>query len=205
MDLKHLLKVIEEPDEDIPSDLRHGIPCAQEVCVSMDPEGLAHYHNRLVETVERGFDKVGVNLATMAEENETLKRNLAEQVGVIGQEVEPKYFQWILTVLATGSLRAAAALLGIKRSTFSDKLRRFASRGGTYCFLYDLVKVRRKVLGTHRLEHFNEEYLAHQGADADFDEESFLKDLISALEAQNEKNWPQVKQEIIDLLAEHIG
>lgn len=56
--------------------------------------------DRLITTIEKGFDKVGVSLATLAQENESLKQNLAHQVGAIGKEVDPEYFHWILTILA---------------------------------------------------------------------------------------------------------
>lgn len=160
---------------------------------------------QLIKTLEKGFDKVGVRLSSLAQENDDLKRGLAQQVGTIGREVAPEYFQWVLNILATGSQRAAAQALGLKRSTFSDRLRRYANRGGVYAFLFGLVKVRSRVLGTRKLEHYNEEYLAHQKPVDGYNEESLLQDLLDALESQNQKNWPKVRQELIDLLKEHIG
>ena len=114
-------------------------------------------HKELITTIEKGFDKVGFSLAKLAQENESLKQNLAQQVGVIGREVDPEYFHWILTILATGSIRSAALALGIKKSTLGDRVTRYSSRGGTYAFLHGLVKVRRRVLGTRKLEHYNED------------------------------------------------
>lgn len=176
-----------------------------EVCQNENQDDWKCDPNRLITTIEKGFDKVGVNLATLTQENEDLKRNLAQQVGSIGREVAPEYFQWILNILATGSQRAAAQTLGLKRSTFSDRLKRYAQRGGVYAFLFGLVKVRSRVLGTRKLEHYNEEYIAHQKPVSGYDEESLLQDLLDALESQNQKNWPKVRQELIDLLKEHIG
>jgi hypothetical protein len=174
-------------------------------CTVEDPQRWKSDHKELISTLEKGFDKVGVNLATLAQQNESLKLNLAEQVGAIGREVKPEYFQWILTILATGSQRAAAQALEIKRSTFSDRLKRYARSGGIYSFLFSLVKLRGRVLGSRKLEHYNEEYLAHQNPGGGYNDEELLHDLLDALESQNERNWPKVRQEIIDLLKEHIG
>ncbi|MEX0331445.1 MAG: hypothetical protein AB3N64_08495 [Puniceicoccaceae bacterium] len=174
-------------------------------CANEYPERWKSDHKELISTLEKGFDKVGVNLTTLAQQNESLKLSLAEQVGAIGREVAPEYFQWILTILATGSQRAAAEALGIKRSTFSDRLKRYAGNGGIYSFLFSLVKLRSRVLGSRKLEHYNEEYLAHQNPGDGYNDEELLHDLLDALESQNERNWPKVRQELVDLLKEHIG
>ena len=84
-------------------------------------------------------------------------------------------------------------------------MKRYAGMGGIYAFLFSLVKLRGRVLGSRKLEHYNEDYLAHQNSVDGYSEESLLHDLLDALESQNERNWPKVRQEIIYLLKEHIG
>lgn len=137
-------------------------------------------------------------------ENVTLKQSLASQFSAISQKVDPEYFHWILSIMATGSVSAAASMLGIANSTFDEKLKRYRDRGGTYRILFDLLEVRRKGLGSKKLEHFNESYLRHQQANDQTSETALLREVIEALEAQDEGTWPAIRDELLALLREQM-
>ena len=194
-----LYNVIREPTERIPPGLRHAIPCTQELCYTTGAEGVLH-HRRLIEAVEKGFTRVRMNLETLEEENDSLKLSLAEQVSAIGREVDPEYFRWILTILASGSLRMAAQAIGIPKTTLSRKLKRFAGRGGLYATLHALVSLRNRGLGRRRLECYRDAYQAHHPDALASLGTDVLEEVFAALEAQNEENWSRIRTEIIDLL-----
>lgn len=152
--------------------------------------------------IERGFAEIGKDFHKLKEENTALKEGLADRLSAISREVEPEYFQWILTVLAAGSISKAASMLGMAKSTFDEKLKRYRIKGGTYAILFDLVGIRRKVIGVRKLERFNESFLEHQPVISSSDN-GLLMEVISALEAQDQNTWPAIRDELLDLLQEH--
>lgn len=135
-------------------------------------------------------------------ENAMLKESLAGQFTSIARKVEPEYFHWILSIMAAGSVSAAAGMLGIANSTFNEKLKRHRDRGGIYRTLFDLLEIRRKGLGTKKLEHFNEDYLRHQQESGRANDTELLREVIEALEAQDEGTWPAIRDELLTLLRE---
>jgi len=166
----------------------------------------AEAERRLLRAIDRGFSSVQVNMRHLMEENEKLKLSLQGQFIAVARQVEPEYFHWILTVIVAGSVSRAAEMLGVPNSTFDQRLRKYRARGGAYQAIFDLVAVRRKILGTRSLEHFNDEYLRHQadgrsGAQVD---EDLLTEVLEALQAQDRDNWPAIRDEVIDLLKEHL-
>lgn len=155
-----------------------------------------------IQAIERGFSEVGRDIKRLKEENDTLKGSLADQIRAIGQEVDPEYFQWILTILAAGSVRGAADLLGMPKSTLSRKLLEYVGRGGLYAILHALTEIRSERLGARRLESYNESYAVHQGSGAadDGSEARLLREVLEALHAQDHESWPAVRDEIVELL-----
>jgi hypothetical protein len=145
------------------------------------------------------LDKGIRNLQT---ENTVLKEDLAGHFISIARKVEPEYFHWILAIMAAGSVSAAAGMLDVANSTFNEKLKRYRDRGGIYRTLFDLLQIRRKGLGTRKLERFNEDYMLHQRATEDSNETDLLREVIDALEAQDEATWPAIRDELLTILKE---
>lgn len=143
------------------------------------------------------LDNLGREQAGLLRENTELKENLASVLSRVARTVDADFFRAIVAVMGTGSVAAAARLLGVARSTLDDRLRNDAARGGIYRTLHSMLAVRRK-LGARSIERFNETFKEHQGAGGD--PSDILKDLLDGLEAMNEKNWAPVRNELIEML-----
>ena len=151
--------------------------------------------------VDRRLDTLGYEFSSMKEENEQLKVQLAQLIANIAKQVEPEYFKWIYMILASGSVNKASQALKMANSTFDKRLKEYASRGGMYKTLYDLIAVRRGC-GIKSIEGYNPAFSTHQ--DAAVDDPGVIKDLLSALENLNADNWPQVRDELIELVREEL-
>jgi len=144
-----------------------------------------------------------MNISSLAEECDSLKASLVEQIGSIGRQVEPEYFHWILAILATGTLRNAANALGIPKSSLDRKLKEYATRGGVYTALDSLVRFRQRKLGRHRLVSYQDDFLRMASSGDASGQNNILEEVLDALEAQNEHNWPRVRDEILELLRDY--
>lgn len=167
------------------------------------PEERTHEKEKhLAEAVRQGFANIGRNIHQLESENSDLKQNLSNQLSVIANQVEPEYLHWILTIMTKGSVSQAAASLNMANTTLIGKLKRYSDRGGMYNMLHDLLAVRRRGLGIRKLEHFNEDFLDHQNYDGAAGNEDLMEEVLGALEAQDETNWPQIRNELLEVIQE---
>ena len=147
--------------------------------------------------IDHRLDNVGHKFADMEAENDRLKGELSKVIAHIASQVDSEYFRWIYTVLALGSISKASVALKIPNSTFSKSLKDGAGRGTMYRTLYSMI-ARRKGCGRKSVEGYNPEFAEHQGTS--YDDPDVIKDLLSGLETLNAKNWPKVRDELIELV-----
>ena len=147
--------------------------------------------------VNHGLSNVTDHVREIEEENRNLKAKLVEQLQKIGTMVEPKYFLWIITILANGSVSSAAKKLGIPNSTLHEKINKYAKQGSAYKYLYDMIKIRQKGLGKTTMVILNESLKAHNPTASQDDIRSFFKDMLDALESANANNWQSIRDELI--------
>lgn len=183
-----------------PGSESHWLQCKRGL---LTPEAAREEEGRtFLAMIEERIAQLDRGIGKLKAENAQLKDTLVGQFSTISQKVDAEYFYWILTVMATGSVSRAATALKMANSTFDEKLKRYRDRGGIYETLYQLCQVRRKGLGTKKLEQFNEGYLRHQQGGGSGPEVDLMRDVVDALEAQDEKNWPSVRDELLALLKE---
>jgi len=161
-----------------------------------------HFDDRF-DRVERGVERIGNHVRDLEAENAVLKRHLADALVQVTRRVEPEFFLWILMVLGKGSVNGVARDLGLSGSTFDDRLKRYAEKGGLHRTLYDLITVRRKGLGRTSIEGFNEMFLGHQ-AQAGTDQDDILRRILDGLEALNPRNFQPMVRELIEMVEEHL-
>ena len=152
---------------------------------------------------DRRFDTVGHMFSDLEQENAALKQNLAQVLSNLARQVETEFFQWIYVILAAGSVNAAAQKLGIPGSTFDERLKAYVAKGGLYATLFAMVGVRAKGVGRKSIERFNEDFAAHQGAQA-VAEPNVLRELLDGLEALNGSNWKTVRDELIEIVRSEL-
>jgi len=151
--------------------------------------------------LDQRFDTIGHEFGSLKEENTALKKDLAQSLSGIAARVEPKYFQWVFTIMGAGSIRGAAKLLGIPHSSLNAKLKQYAAKGGVYTTLFEMIKARRGS-GIKSVEQFTEEFAEHQPED--FSDPNHISDLLNGLENLNADNWPGVRDELIELVKEEL-
>lgn len=160
-------------------------------------------NRELVAKVDAGFKQVGVNMSELKGENDLLKSALADKMAYLANEVEPEYYTWMMHVLATGSVSGAAKLVGMANSTFTDKLKAYRARGGVYETLFQIHEVRRRTMGTKKVERYNDMYAAHQQSESSSDSD-LLREVFEALREQNRGNWDNIRDELLEILKDHV-
>lgn len=170
------------------------------------PMRLGDVSNReVLGAFERHGAAVKARVDALEAENAMLKQQLGELFSNIGKQVEPEFTCWIITILATGTVKAAADRLGMPNSTLDRKLKAYVARGGAYETLFGLLDVRRKGLGMKSVVEFDESKSKNHAGGVQADDISLLQDLFDALEILNASNWPQVRDEMMELLREAMG
>ncbi len=159
--------------------------------------------DELRDHLDGRLNTLGMDYASVREENERLKRDLAAVLSSMAHRVEPEYFLWIFTILGTGSVSAAARTLKVNNSTFDSRLKKYTARGGVYKILYSMTAVRRKGVGTGTVERFNEMFAKHQ-VPAGVDEADTIRELLNGLEDMNDCNWDGMRDELIEIAKEAI-
>lgn len=165
----------------------------------------ASHHRELIDTVEAGFTVIKNRVQSLKDENIALQASLSEQLQQIGAKVEPEFLSWVITILAAGSVSRAAKRLGIPNSSFDEKVKKYATRGGAYQALFSLIRIRQKGLGKKKVERFNDDWEDHQPENFDNDQTELLRDLIDALNGLNAKNWSNVRDEMREIVCEALG
>lgn len=155
------------------------------------------------DRVEQEVERIRTNVRELEAENALLKQQLVRALVEVARRVEPEFFQWILMILGKGSVSGVARELGLSSSTFDERLKRYADKGGLYRTLYSLVAVRRKGFGVRSVEGFNELFLGHQKSGAT-DESEVLRRVLDGLEALNPNNFQSVVRELIELIRESL-
>lgn len=161
-----------------------------------------HLDGRL-DRVERGVERIGNHVRGLEAENALLKQHLVSALVQVARRVEPEFFQWVLMILGKGSVSGVARDLGLSGSTFDERLKRYADKGGLHRTLYSLVAVRRKGLGAKSVEGFNELFLGHQKSGGN-DESDILRRVLDGLEALNPSNFQSMVRELIELVQEYL-
>lgn len=160
----------------------------------------------VIRHIDKRFDTIGQNFNEVREENERLKGSMAEQLVKIGQNVDPKFFQWVMAMLGAGSSLAASKILKIPNSTLSGNLKKFEKRGGVYKTLMDVVRIRQRAVGKKSMERFNDQYLEHQGSgEASSSNDQLLTEVFEGLEQMSGANWQRVRDELLEFLAPELG
>lgn len=176
-------------------DCRHVADAAQ--------QGLRQHLDGRLDRVEQGVERIGTRVRDLEAENTLLKQHLVSALVRIARRVEPEFFQWVLMILGKGSVSGVARDLGLSGSTFDERLKRYADKGGLHRTLYSLVAVRRKGLGAKSVEGFNELFLGHQKS-GENDESDILRRVLDGLEALNPSNFQSMVRELIELVQEYL-
>jgi hypothetical protein len=158
---------------------------------------------RRLDKIDGGIANMGKHVVAVEAENSALKEKLANQLATLGRRVEAEFLHWILVILATGSVSAAAKHLAIPNSTFAEKLKRHAERDAVHRTLYSLTAIRRKGIGQKRMEAFSDLFGEHQG-ERDGTSAEIWKDLLGGLEVMDAGNWQKVRDELLDLVKEQV-
>ena len=171
--------------------------------IQLSPQMQNTVNRELITKVNAGFKQVGVNMSQLKGENDLLKSALADKITHLANEVEPEYYTWMMHVLATGSVSGAAKLVGMANSTFSDKLKSYRARGGVYETLFQIHEVRRRTMGTKKVERYNDMYAAHQQSESSSDSD-LLRDVFEAFRDQNSANWDAIRSEMLEVLQDVV-
>lgn len=171
--------------------------------IQLSPHMQNTLNRELVAKVDAGFKQVGVNMSELKGENDLLKSALADKMTHLANEVEPEYYTWMMHVLATGSVSGAAKLVGMANSTFTDKLKAYRARGGVYETLFKIHEVRRRTMGTKKMERYNDMYAAHQQSESSNDSD-LLREVFEALREQNSGNWANIRSEMLEVLQDVV-
>ena len=171
--------------------------------IQLSPHMQNTVNRELVAKVDAGFKQVGVNISELKGENDLLKSALADKMTHLANEVEPEYYTWMMHVLATGSVSGAAKLVGMANSTFTDKLKAYRARGGVYETLFQIHEVRRRTMGTKKVERYNDMYAAHQQSESTNDSD-LLRDVFEAFRDQNSANWEAIRSEMLEVLQDVV-
>jgi len=155
------------------------------------------------DKIEQGVSNMGKYAIELESENKQLKESLANQLAALGKQVDPVFLNWILVILACGSVNAAADMLKISNSTFNDKIQKYVRRGGVYSTLYSLIAIRRKGMGQKKIERYNEMFDEHQAEQSGTDP-AIWRDLLDGLEAMNPTNVRTIRDELIELVKEQL-
>lgn len=100
-----------------------------------------------VRAIQRGFASIGKDFSQYRTEIDRLHSSFADQLGRIAREVEPEFFQVMMTLMVCGSVRAAAEKLGNSKSSLDRRIKEFVAKGGLYATLNGLLAVRTQRLG----------------------------------------------------------
>lgn len=171
--------------------------------IQLSPHMQNTINRQLVGKIDAGFKQVGVNISELKGENDLLKSALADKMAYLANEVEPEYYTWMMHVLATGSVSGAAKLVGMANSTFTDKLRAYRARGGVYETLFQIHEVRRRTMGTKKVERYNDMYAAHQQSESSSDSD-LLREVFEAFRDQNSTNWDAIRSEMLEVLQDVV-
>lgn len=171
--------------------------------IQLSPHMQNTVNRELVGKVDEGFKQMGVNMSELKGENDLLKSALADKMTHLANEVEPEYYTWMMHVLATGSVSGAAKLVGMANSTFTDKLKTYRARGGVYETLFQIHEVRRRTMGTKKVERYNDMYAAHQESESSSDSD-LLRDVFEAFRDQNSANWDAIRSEMLEVLQDVV-
>jgi hypothetical protein len=170
------------------------------------PAVAAYKHTvAIAERIERKVEAVGMDMSTLRKENESLRLQLGNQLTSLAGQVNSEFFHWVCTVLVEGSMHRASKRLDLPHTTFRERFNRYVQKGGIYRSLAKLIEVRRSGLGSRKLEALNATFGRHQkSAEPVYDNRAVLE-LLDALKSLNEDNWEDVRDEMLEVLAELQG
>lgn len=121
----------------------------------------AHDRNYMLEEVRKVGSEIKKTVIALKQENDLLKESLAEHLSKVGNEVEPEFFFWIMTILGAGSVHKAAQMLGMANSTLRDKLKLYSKRSPRHQLLLKLTEISRTQLKGSTMERFNDAFIKH--------------------------------------------
>ncbi len=177
---------------------------------------------KLVERIEGGLQAIARNAAELKQENMELKEMQGAGLFKFALRVDGEDFRAFATVMALGNRKAAAEFLDVPARTFYHRVEGWRSRGKDYQRMYRMVEWRKAV--GRKIQVRLEDSVMSSDADGAENPEtlasvldrvksgslgsevypSIAQQVLSALRAQNEKNWQSVRGELVEVLEEEV-
>jgi len=178
------------------------------VNVQVDAEGMAGSggHEEVAELrehLDKRLDVVADEMGELREENEDLKAMQAEGLFNFVNKVDPDELRVFFAILKYGDQSKAARALGIKDSTFRDRIRRWRGMAPAYRAMYRLIAWR-KAVGRKILVPFNETMVGPD-AGSGGDRVALLRQILEGLRAMKGSNWDGVRDELEEAIREELG
>jgi hypothetical protein len=159
----------------------------------------------------------------LRQENEELKQMQGAGLFKFALRVDVADFQAFATVMAMGNRRAAAEFLGVPLATFYRRTDSWRMRGKDYQRMFRLVEWR-KATGRKIQVRLEDSLVSGAAGESGENPETIgdvlakmkergsdnlgypeiLRQVLEALQEQNEENWDGVRQELVSLLREEV-